>query len=112
MLTRRKFYTVINLIGLSFGLAIVLLISLYVRFELSYERDNPLADRMVRVTMDYLNGDDITDQDAEVYHPLGPRILSEFSEVENFATAYPLNNATINIRNELFREERIYAVTP
>lgn len=112
MLTRRKFYTSINVIGLSFGLAIVLLISLYVRFELSYEKDNPLADRLVRITMDYLNGETVIDQDAEMYHPMAPRILSEFSEVENFARAYPLNNATIKIGNELFREERLFSVDP
>src|SRR5262245_23347520 len=112
MLTRRKFYTIINVVGLSFGLAIVLLITLYVRFELSYEKDNPLADRLVRITMDYLNGDAVIDQDAEMYHPMAPRILSEFSEVENFARAYPLNNTTIKVGNELFREEKLFSVDP
>ena len=112
ILARRRFYTVINVVGLSFGLAIVLLISLYVRFELSYEKDNPLADRLVRITMDYLNGEAVIDQDAEMYHPMAPRMLSEFSEVENFARAYPLNNATIKVGNELFREEKLFSVDP
>ena len=112
ILARRRFYTVINVVGLSFGLAIVLLISLYVRFELSYEKDNPLADRLVRITMDYLNGEAVIDQDAEMYHPMAPRMLSEFSEVENFARAYPLNNATIKVGNEFFREEKLFSVDP
>ena len=112
MLTRRKFYTIINVVGLSFGLAIVLLISLYVRFELNYEKDNPLADRLLRITMDYLNGESVIDQDAEMYHPMAPRMLSEFSEVENFARAYPLNNATIKVGNEFFREEKLFSVDP
>ena len=112
MLVRKKFYTVINVVGLSFGLAIVMLISLYVRFELSFEKDNPLADRLVRVTMDYLNGETIIDQDAETYHPMGPRMLSEFSEIENFARAYPVNNTTIKAGDEFFREQKIFAVDP
>jgi putative ABC transport system permease protein len=112
MLVRKKFYTAINVVGLSFGLAIVMLISLYVRFELSFERDNPLADRLVRVTMDYLNGESVIDQDAETYHPMGPRMLSEFSEIENFARAFPVNNATIKAGNEFFREQKIFAVDP
>ncbi len=112
MLIRRRFYTIINIVGLSFGLAIVLLISLYVRFELSYEKDNPLSDRLVRVTMDYLNGETVVDQDAETYHPLAPRMMSEFSEIENFARAYPLNNSTIKVGDESFREEKIFAVDP
>lgn len=110
MLARKKFYTAINVIGLSFGLAIVMLISLYVRFELSFEKDNPLADRLVRVTMDYLNGETVIDQDAETYHPLGPRMLSEFSEIENFARAYPVNNTTIKAGDEFFREQKVFAV--
>jgi putative ABC transport system permease protein len=112
MLTRRKFYTIINVVGLSFGLAIVLLISLYVRVELSYEKYNPLADRLVRITMDYLSGEAVIDQDAEMYHPMAPRIMTEFSEVENFARAYPLNNSTIKVGNELFREEKLFSVDP
>ena len=112
ILARRKFYTVINVVGLSFGLAIVLLISLYVRFELSYEKDNPLADRLVRITMDYLNGEAVIDQDAEMYHPMAHRMLSEFSEIENYARAYPLNNATIKVGNEFFREEKLFSVDP
>jgi putative ABC transport system permease protein len=112
MLARKKFYTAINVVGLSFGLAIVMLISLYVRFELSFEKDNPLSDRLVRVTMDYLNGETVIDQDAETYHPMGPRMLSEFSEIEQFARAYPVNNATIKAGNEFFREQKIFAVDP
>lgn len=112
MLTRRKFYTIINVVGLSFGLAIVMLISLFVKFELSFESNNPLADRLVRVTMDYLNGDAVIDQDAETYNPMGPRMLAEFPEVEDFARAYPVKDATIKAGDELFREEKIFAVDP
>lgn len=112
ILARKKFSTAINVVGLSFGLAIVMLISLYVRFELSFEKDNPLADRLVRVTMDYLNGESVIDQDAETYHPMGPRMLSEFSEIEQFARAYPVNNTTIKAGDEFFREQKIFAVDP
>ena len=112
MLARKKFYTAINVVGLSFGLAIVMLISLYVRFELSFEKDNPLADRLVRVTMDYLNGEAVIDQDAETYHPLGPRMLSEFSEIEKFARAFSVNNTTVKAGDEFFREQKIFAVDP
>lgn len=112
MLARKKLYTAINIIGLSCGLAIVMLISLYVRFELNFEKGNPLADRLVRVTMDYLNGETVTDQDAETYHPLGPRMLSEFSEIEDFARAFPITNATIKVGDEFLREEKIFVVDP
>ncbi len=112
MLARNKVSTAINVVGLSFGLAIVILISLYVRFELSFEKDNPLSDRIVRITMDYLNGETVVDQDAETYHPMAPRILEEFPEVEKFARASPINNATVKAGNEFFREQKAFAVDP
>jgi putative ABC transport system permease protein len=72
----------------------------------------PIIDRLVRITMDYLSGEAVIDQDAEMYHPMAPRIMTEFSEVENFARAYPLNNSTIKVGNELFREEKLFSVDP
>lgn len=108
--SRNKTYTFINLLGLSTGLAISLLILLYTRFELSYENKNPLADRLVRISMDYYNGESLIDQDAEMYPPAGPRIASEFSEVESFTRVAPFNEATIRVGDEVFRESRMYAV--
>jgi putative ABC transport system permease protein len=62
--------------------------------------------------MDYLNGETVIDQDAETYPPLGPRMMSEFSEIENFARAYPLNNTTLKVGDEFFKENKILAVDP
>jgi len=45
MLARSKTYTLINLIGLSLGLAASLIILLHVRYELSYDASLPGADR-------------------------------------------------------------------
>ncbi|MEQ9592011.1 MAG: FtsX-like permease family protein [Cyclobacteriaceae bacterium] len=108
--SRNKTYTFINVLGLSTGLAIALLILLYVQFELSYEDKNPLADRIVRISMDYFNGESLIDQDAEMYPPAGPRIASEFSEVESFTRVAPFNEATIRVGDDFFRETKMFAV--
>jgi putative ABC transport system permease protein len=112
LFARNRFYAVTSIVGLSFGLTIAILISLYVRFELSFESYNPLSERIVRVTMDYLNGDVVIDQDAEVYRPAGPRILAEFKGVEDFARALPVTNTTIKAGDQAFREDGILAVDP
>lgn len=108
--SRNKSYTFINVLGMSTGLAIAILILLYVRFELSYEKSNPLADRIVRISMDYYNGESIIDQDAEMYSPAGPRMASELSEVASFARVSPLSEATIKVGDDFFRETKMYAV--
>jgi putative ABC transport system permease protein len=51
-LLAQKLYTTINVAGLALGLACGLLISLYVRHELSYERGFANSDRIVRISED------------------------------------------------------------
>ena len=105
-------FTLINIAGLATGLAMALLIIQYVRFELSYETSYPLANRIVRLTMDYLNGNTVDAQDAEAYPPIGAKAKREMNEVVNFARAYPLHspNATIQISDKYYLVDNIYAV--
>lgn len=50
-LRRQFFYASLNVLGLSLGIASVLLILLYVTDELSYDRFYPQADRIVRIAV-------------------------------------------------------------
>ena len=105
-------FTLINVVGLATGLAIALLIIQYVRFELSYETSYPLANRIVRLSMDYLNGNTVDAQDAEAYPPIGAKAKREMNEVVNFTRAYPLHSpkATIQISDKYYLVDNIYAV--
>ncbi|HZF27943.1 MAG TPA: ABC transporter permease [Gammaproteobacteria bacterium] len=53
-LVKQKLYTLINVVGLSVGLACFVLISLFVRHELVYDRGWTNADRIVRISRDFL----------------------------------------------------------
>ena len=50
---RHAGYTSINVVGLATGIAVCLLITLYIRHELSYDRFHADADRIVRVVSDW-----------------------------------------------------------
>jgi putative ABC transport system permease protein len=108
--SRNKAYTLINVVSLTSALAISMLILTYVWFELSFEQNNALADRVVRITMDYLSGETLTDQDAEMYHPAGPAITETFPEVIGFTRATLLRGGTVKVGNEYFRESEVYMV--
>ncbi len=112
IIKREKLYSLINILGLTAGFSIALLTLSYVYFELSYEQHNPNSDRLVRITMDYLDGKTLIDQDCETYHPLGPMIKEQFPEVEEYAKAFRMNAAVIKVDDRNFRAERIYSVTP
>src|SRR5262245_36198361 len=53
-LLKQKLYTLINLTGLAVGLACFILISLFVRHELAYDGQWANADRIVRISRDFL----------------------------------------------------------
>ncbi|RIV17264.1 ABC transporter permease [Fibrisoma montanum] len=55
-LKRNWNYTVINVVGLTFGLACCLLLFMAIRYELSYDRHNANADRTYRLVGHYTNG--------------------------------------------------------
>jgi putative ABC transport system permease protein len=49
-LARRRFYTTINILGLSVGLTAIAIVILYSRYEYSYDRYHTNADRIYRVS--------------------------------------------------------------
>lgn len=112
VIQRDKLYTGINVLGLTSGMVIAMLILFYVRFEFGYESYNPNADRVVRITMDYYSGETLSDQDCETYHPLGPMIKEEFPEVTEFTRAYRMEESVIKAEDQHFRVPRILAVDP
>ena len=111
-LRKNSTFSIINIFGLATGLAVALLIAQYVRFELSYERENPLAERVVRLSMDYMNGGTVDAQDAETYPPIAARALREMKEVESYARAYPLRNrlSAVQIGDRYYQLSNVYAV--
>ncbi|NQZ74743.1 MAG: ABC transporter permease [Ekhidna sp.] len=109
IIKREKLYSTVNILGLSSGFVIAILILIYVQFESSYESYNPEADKVVRITMDYLDGETLIDQDCETYHPLGPMIEQEFPEVVDFTRAFDFQLG-FEINGKAFKEPYTYAV--
>lgn len=80
-LWKNKGFSAINIMGLASGLAVFLLIVLYVSDELSYDRYNKNADRIYRLDADiFFNGTQATF--AVAPDPLAPAMLLEYPVVE------------------------------
>ncbi|HEX4372961.1 MAG TPA: ABC transporter permease [Puia sp.] len=80
-LWKNKVFSAINIIGLSAGLGVCLLIVLYVVDELSYDKYVPNADRIYRLDADlYFNG---TGFNAAISpDPLAPTLMRESPQIE------------------------------
>ena len=80
---RQRAYIVINILGLSIGIACSLLIALFVINEASFDRFNQKKDRLYRVILDgKLGGQEINS--AWTSAPMGPALVKEIPEVEDF----------------------------
>ncbi len=83
-LKKHKGYAMINVAGLAIGLAAFWLIALYVADELSYDRYNENADRLVRVVQ-YANWEGNSLKLAPTSAPFAPALKAAFPEIEDAA---------------------------
>jgi putative ABC transport system permease protein len=109
-LFRQKAFSLINILGLSIGLAACLLLYLYVQYELSYDAYNDKAPRIVRVTSNiHSQENDIAL--AGTPSILGPTLLRDCPELEAFVR---FDGAAFNIRDngEMVSAPNFYYTDP
>ena len=80
-LGKHKGYTIINVLGLAVGVACCILIMLFVRSELSFDRFHSKADRIYRAWLqEHYQGEVINSTSTPI--PLGPVLQSSLPEAE------------------------------
>ena len=100
---RQRVYSFINVSGLAVGLACFLLILLFVRDELSYDRFHENADRIYRVVARMGS----FGEHASVPALTAPRLVENFPEVID-AVRFHKSKETLNYGREWFVEERFF----
>jgi putative ABC transport system permease protein len=84
----KKFYSVLNILGLAVGMAAFLMIVQYVIFEQSYDDFHAQKEQIYRVQLNsYLDGELVT-QNAENFPGVGPALVEELPEVVNYTRLY------------------------
>jgi putative ABC transport system permease protein len=95
-LKRQKVYVIINILGLSVGLAASLIILLFIFNETSYDKYNEHYDRIYRVILDGKMGEQEV-KAAYTASPIGPYMKNEFPEVEAFTRWNPWGETVLKI---------------
>jgi putative ABC transport system permease protein len=80
-LRKQKMYAAIKIGGFAFGIAACLLIALYIRNELSYDRSYPDANRIYRLVGVYNNNGTI-EKGTDWPAPMGKALKNDFPEIE------------------------------
>jgi putative ABC transport system permease protein len=107
--TKRKGYSLINLLGLTIGIICCLLIFEYVAYERSYDSYNKNANRIYRVQESDYQGGRLEVRWASTSPAVGPTLKKDFPEIENFCRLIQWNVQLINpANNALFSEQKSY----
>ncbi|WP_097127100.1 ABC transporter permease [Spirosoma fluviale] len=106
-LKRNWNYTVINVVGLTFGLACCLVLFLAIRYELSYDRHHANADRTYRIiTYNRNSGGD--GRNTGISLPALAALRNDFPELPQVTMAYELYGGLVRVRDRKaskFQEE-------
>ena len=83
-LVRNKTFSLINVAGLSIGMAVCLLILQYVSFELSYDQFNKNADDIYRVYNDRYQNGKLVKHTTRTYSAISKAMHNDYPEVINY----------------------------
>lgn len=101
-LWRNKSFSAINILGLAMGIASCLVIMLFVVDELSYDRFNENADRIVRVVFrGSVQGEKMNE--AHVMPPVAKTLLADYPEVENATRLRAYGTPKVTHNDRTFR---------
>jgi ABC-type antimicrobial peptide transport system permease subunit len=119
-LSRRLNYTIINLAGLTTGIAVCLLIFVIIRFETSFDAFHAKADRLYRVLTEYHHPGDLgIFYGADVPRPLPSMIKTGFPDVQKSSGIWASSNDQIILSDDKGQTEKkfkektgLFAVEP
>jgi len=97
-------FSLINIVGLAIGLACCIIITVFVNYELSYDKHWKDADRIYRVTRDFF-GNDL--RLARVAPPIGPLLAEDFPEIEDMTRILQAVGLSLSRGDSMIREDNM-----
>ena len=105
---RDKWYSFLNIFGLTIGITFSILLIFYIRDELSYDRYNVNADRIVRINAYIQEKDKPEMRWASTPFPLGPALKKDYPEVEESVRFVGTGKVLMKQGTRRFYEDKIF----
>jgi putative ABC transport system permease protein len=106
-LKKNKGYSLINILGLAVGITCCVIILLYVRNELGYDKFYKNADSIYRVYVkSSINGQE--SRNCKTAAPLGNTLVRDFPEVITFTRIGFFGNHVLKYEDKIYRERCLY----
>lgn len=110
---RAKGFSLLNIAGLAVGLAVCLLILLFVRAETGYDAYHEHVDRIYRIQNASLNADgSIRGEFATLAPSFAPFLRNDFPEIERLARTWNPSGTVVKSGDRTFTEERFFFAEP
>ncbi|RRB00021.1 ABC transporter permease [Larkinella rosea] len=103
-----KFYSLINILGLTIGVTCGLLLLLYVTDELSYDRYHQKADQIYRI-VSYITEPDKINNWTSTQPPLAKSLKQDYPFVQNYVRFFSNGRVPFRKGEKRFYEEDVYA---
>ncbi len=104
---RDKWYSILNILGLTIGITFSLFLIFYIKDELSYDRYHEKADRIVRI-VSYIQERDKNTNWTSTQLPLAATLKKDFPEVEESARFIGRERTLFKNGNNSFYETKIF----
>jgi len=108
-LVRDKVYTLINVAGLAIGLTSFIMITLYIRDELSYDKFHSKSDRIYRICAKGFIGNTPINQ-TYTCAPLPQTMIADFPEVVQATRIVGKSSIVVKFQDKAFYEDEILIV--
>ncbi|MBW3466558.1 FtsX-like permease family protein [Arthrospiribacter ruber] len=112
-LKKNPAYMMINILGLSVGMAASILIFLFIQHELSYDKYHENSDRIYRVSRSFFsqNGE-VNLHLGHLAPPFGPLIKSDFSQEIDEVVRVINTEVVLKDEDKVFEEKKLYFSDP
>lgn len=111
IIKKHKGYSFINILGLAIGMAVCVLILLFVRYELSFDTYHENSERIYRLERQWLSADGSVRGHFGTLAPgFTPHLEEQFSEMEHIARVLDTGNTRVVYEDKRFIEDRLFFV--
>ena len=108
---RNKFFTFINVFGISVGIATSILIYLYIVHELSYDKEQPKYDRIYRVVSVRIHENRV-EYEAITPNPFIPALRNVMTQPEGMTRTIFWENGVFSFENKKFKLDNLLFIEP
>ena len=105
-LRKNKVFSLINILGLTIGITVCMMIFLFIINEFSLDRFHKDGDRIYRVIRDFKN-EGISQSVAYLSGPYAPALLNDFKGEISKAVRVSPNNNLVTIGNNSFNGKKV-----